>query len=620
MPAEFRSLLIATGEGMDDLLLPGQEDSNLLAPQSSSDRESLLDLGPNAEREQSRRESRAEDEQNQNKSSLDPHWEVFTNSLYPSAAECGKCHQKIYDEWRVSAHAYAAVSPMFHRFEQKVHELTRGTAGTFCVRCHVPVATQMDYPRDASIFEGPLVFREGITCIVCHRVVERYGRVNGERRIEPGSLVDPVVGVLGGDGVRRAIANAEKFKVTTDLNDKRPNQKIHRDAIQFEQLKDSSYCAPCHQVVVQPGVGLEVVYMQYRAGPACKKGVSCQDCHMGAIPGKASGYTVAPAAEISGRVVDPNRKHSNHTFYGPGYSLAHPGIFPHNPKSLAWRATDWLAFDWRSNWGEDDFEKAVMQGRVPAHFPPAWQNSEDRRSARKIISENLKSLDLKRQTSIAILENGSQIDGPFFDGPPARGEELKLHYFISNTSEGHNMPSGSLGAQPQLWLNVVLIGPDGNRLWESGHTDSFGDVADNHSFDVVNRRIAPDVQLFNMQSRFLITNVKGPDREVYLPFPVDIDPLPFLRPGAVPYSVLNHPPFLRMELRSIPPLDHRKVSYRIPAALMQMPGKYRLSARIRSRVEPPYFARFIGADDSMIRSLNEGVIDVHPYSVEFVVR
>ena len=42
------------------------------------------------------------------------------------------------------------------------------------------------------------------------------------------------------------------------------------------------------------------------------------------------------------------------------------------------------------------------------------------------------------------------------------------------------MPSGSLGAQPQLWLNAVLIGPDGSHLWESGHLDTNGDLCDYH--------------------------------------------------------------------------------------------------------------------------------------------
>src|ERR1035438_10454122 len=46
---------------------------------------------------------------------------------YPSATSCRPCHGQVYDEWRLSAHAYAAISPMFHKFEQKINDLSQGT-------------------------------------------------------------------------------------------------------------------------------------------------------------------------------------------------------------------------------------------------------------------------------------------------------------------------------------------------------------------------------------------------------------------------------------------------------------------------------------------------------------
>lgn len=609
----------------DDLLAPPKSD-DLLAPMppqgmnslSPAGDDPLNSLGPDASREQERNQRR-ESAPPATQAAIDPHAEVFANEKYPSALACGKCHQKIYDEWRVSSHAYSAVSPMFNRFEQAVAELLRGTSGTFCLRCHAPVATQSCLPREAPIFSGPVVYREGITCIACHRVVERYGRVNGERRIETGSLYDPVVGSLGGNGIATAIANADQYKVKTDPNDKRPYQGIHQGAIQFEQLSDSSFCAGCHQVLVQPGIALEVVYQQYRSGPACRKGVSCQDCHMGMEPGKAKGYLTAPAAEVSGKVYDPNRKHSNHIFHGPAIPLAHPGIFPHNEKSLRWTAEQWLQFDHREGWGTEPFETALARGEFQAYFPPAWTSPQERRDARKVVTENQQLIGVKRSSAIKVLENGSRIDGPFFDNRPARGEDLKVRYVVSNTSEGHNMPSGSLGAQPQLWLNAVLIGPDGTHLWESGHLDSNGDLRDWHSLDVRANRVPRDTQLVNFQTKFLINNVKGTDREMYLPVPVDLDPLPIFRPGAVPYTVLNHPPFIRMEAHSIPPLDSRTAHYSIPGNLLCKPGKYRLSVRMRSRVEPPYFMIFCKGTPDMLKSLNENILDVHPYSVEFEI-
>jgi hypothetical protein len=60
--------------------------------------------------------------------------------------------------------------------------------------------------------------------------------------------------------------------------------------------------------------------------------------------------------------------------------------------------------------------------------------------------------------------------------------------------------------------------------------------------------------------------------------------------------------------------------YHVPGRLLQQPGRYRLSFRMRSRSEPPYFMRFCGATEEMLRAEDEWMIDVHPMTVEFDVR
>ena len=59
-------------------------------------------------------------------------------------------------------------------------------------------------------------------------------------------------------------------------------------------------------------------------------------------------------------------------------------------------------------------------------------------------------------------------------------------------------------------------------------------MADLHSLDVAAGRIKTDQQLVHFQTKFLTTNVKGTDREMYLPVNFDIDPLPHLRPPGSP--------------------------------------------------------------------------------------
>jgi len=353
---------------------------------------------------------------------------------------------------------------MFHKFEQKINDISQGTIGYFCYRCHSPVGTALGVSRATPLWKLPLVAREGVTCVACHRVNERYGKVNGERRIVPGNINAPVYGSIGGGGIAEVVAQKDKYKVKTSPNEKISGQDIHAAGYCFDQLGKSEFCVSCHQVAVPPGIKLEVVWEQYRASPARKKGITCQACHMGRIPGVPSGYESGATAKVGEKVVNSRRKHSNHVFYGPGYSIAHPGVFPHNPKANRWSMRDWLLFDYRAGWGTEEFEDRVEAGQIHVTFPPAWEETDDRYDARDIIAANLAKLEAKRISRIQILENGSHVDGPFFDRPLVLGQDLRFHYVMTNTNEGHNLPSGSLGAQPQLWANVVLIGPRGQRL------------------------------------------------------------------------------------------------------------------------------------------------------------
>jgi hypothetical protein len=550
----------------------------------------------------------------------DPHAAVFAESQYPSATQCAGCHPKVFWEWAVSNHAYASISPMFHKFEQAISDLSSGTIGTFCVRCHQQIATQMGEAREKPLWERSSISREGITCVTCHRVSAQFGKVNGERHIEPGDINQPIYNSGAGKSYGEVAGKPAEYGVSTAAG--QPGTPIHGAPIKFDQISKSEFCVSCHQVAVHPGIKLEVVWEQYRGAPAAKEGITCQQCHMGKAPGEAeAGFDTWPIAVVNGQTIgDPKQRHSNHMMFGPGYPIAHPGIFPFNPRAQRWSIKDWLKFDYRAPWGEPAWEDQVEKGLVKAEFPAEWSKRADREEARYVISLNEKLLNDKKRSRIEIMENSMKIDGPFFDSDIKNGDKLKLHYTITNVDRGHNLPSGSLGAQPELWFNVAVIDPDGQRVWESGYVDGNGDMADIHSLEVASGKVPFDKQLFNLQTKFLTTNVKGTDREMYLPINFDFDQLPHIRPPGVPTTVLNHPPFIRMEGRSLPPLAARDVHYTIPASALSKPGKYKIQSRMRSRAEPIYFMKFVGATTDMEQSINEWMIDIHPQAAEFEVK
>ena len=555
-----------------------------------------------------------------------PHqgWWAAADKQYPSAKVCGECHPRQFEQWSISSHAYANLSPMFNKFEQKINDLASGTIGHFCVRCHASVGTALAERRDIAWWERSAASQEGITCVSCHRVGEGYGKTNAARRITPGSIHEPVFGPFDTTGGIKAISNAMDYGILVSPD--QPDQpigpdgkkwiRIHQAAIQSDIISQSELCVACHQVQVHPGIKLETVWEEYRASPARKARITCQQCHMSTNPGQNSGYATGPAAVVNGHVVNPNRPATDHTFVGPGYPISHPGLFPFRREASPFTPPQWLTFNYRAKWGSDEFENNVPSGYT---FTADWQNAADRRTAWRIVQENYARWNERKKMRQRLLDQAAGLDGPFFKGSPRTGKSLSFDYKISNRNPGHNLPSGSLGAQPELWLNVALHDPDGNIVWESGYVDSVGDVADLQSADVQKGLIAHDDQLVSMQAKFITTNVKGTDREMYLPINLDVDQRPFIRPGGTPTSLLNHPPLARMEKRSIPPLGTRIASYQVPAEKLTKPGKYRLAVRLRGRTEPIYFMKFVDATHDMIRSENEWADDTHAYVVEFEV-
>ena len=145
----------------------------------------------------------------------DPHVDVFAEDNYPSASQCAVCHQKIYKEWASSNHAYASISPMFHKFEQAIYDLTQGTIGSFCVRCHQQVGTQRKEGREQPLWERSQVAREGITCITCHRVDEEFFKVNGERNIIAGDIHAPIYNTKKGN-FDEILKRKDELKIATD--------------------------------------------------------------------------------------------------------------------------------------------------------------------------------------------------------------------------------------------------------------------------------------------------------------------------------------------------------------------------------------------------------------------
>ncbi len=508
------------------------------------------------------------------------HQQLFVDDRFPSALTCRECHPDHYDEWSVSQHAYAQVSPVLNAMAATIAVRTNGTNGDFCIRCHTPVGMSLGEPAFMTTMDRHPTAREGVTCIVCHRVNKAYGKISGRLAIVEGDKFQPVYGPTGNEELRRVLADPEKHGIVT--KQERPNYRsIHVDAIKFFQLPTSAFCGTCHDVTLVNGFRLEEAFSEYKDSPAAKRGVSCQDCHMGIEPGVPSGYRHGSAVTMPS-VKTKERKLTNHRFAGPDYSVVHPGLFPFDPdaKEIA-TMRQWLEFNWKDGWGTDEFEDNVSEEFV---FPEHWDDIDLRYEAREdVIEDNLKLLELINEERLQLLRVGYVLGDPVTDECSERGIRFKVE--VSNGTDGHGVPTG-FDAERLVWLQVTVTDQDGNVVMQSGDLDPNGDVRDLHSLYVHDGELPLDKQLFSLQSKFVTRNVRGGEREQVIPVNYSLDPLPYIRPETRSSVLLGRPGGARKHKQNIEPLGSRWAAYTVEPSQLTGHGPYTAVIELKAGMVP----------------------------------
>lgn len=155
------------------------------------------------------------------------------------AERCGDCHDRMFQEWRGSAHARAASSPTY------VAMRAAAAAPDGCPTCHEPLAAPAP---------GTVAAREGVTCDVCH-TIEKVDVADGRA----------AVSLTVGQPVRRG--------PFCELDD----HYFHR--MGCSPLHETSeLCAGCHHLTAP--LPIYTSYQEWRASRYAREGVQCQDCHM----------------------------------------------------------------------------------------------------------------------------------------------------------------------------------------------------------------------------------------------------------------------------------------------------------------------------------------------------
>ena len=546
------------------------------------------------------------DEPGKEVSSDAAHGAFFSENRFPSATTCKTCHEDHYREWSVSPHAYAQLSPVFNAMQGTILKRTNGTNGDFCIRCHTQVGMNLGEPLFMSNIDRHPVSREGITCIVCHRVNRAYGKESGRVKIVEGDLFEPVYGPTGNKELRRVI-DSDEYQVNTERG--KPGRAIHTDAKKFFTLVTPGFCGVCHDVNLLNGFRLEETFSEYKTSPSAKQGITCQDCHMGTEPGRPSGYAVAPAARV-GDIETKPRKRTNHMFPGPDHSVIHPGIFPHNTEAAKLATIrEWLAFDYEAGWGTDEFEDTVPEDAV---FPERWDSVDDRYDARDMLDQQFALLDEYMAQRKLVLQEGFTLGEVVTERADEQGIRFKVQ--VRNNTTGHGVPTG-FDAERLVYLQVTVTDRDGKVTFKSGDLDPNGDLRDSHSLYVHNGELPLDPYLFNLQSKFITRNVRGSESERIIPVNPSFDPLPFVRPLTQSSILLGRPVNVRKHRKSIEPNGSRWALYEIPGSRLTGKGPYAANIKLVLGMVPVNLIddiKEVGFDYGMSpRDVAEGVLKGH---------
>jgi Cytochrome c554 and c-prime len=194
--------------------------------------------------------------------------------------QCQTCHPTHFTDWSGSMHAYASDDPVFLAMNARGQRETNHALGSFCVKCHAPVALMTGATTDGTNLADVPASQKGVTCYFCHSAAS----VNGTHD-------NPIT--LATDGVLRAefddpTANTAHAAGYTALLDR-------------SQSQAATLCGSCHDVVNPLGAHIERTFAEWQ-GTLFSHGaleLTCGECHMNGSQGLAAEYPGVPLRRVT---------------------------------------------------------------------------------------------------------------------------------------------------------------------------------------------------------------------------------------------------------------------------------------------------------------------------------
>src|SRR5215469_318648 len=345
---------------------------------------------------------------------------AFDPRSLAGSESCGQsgCHTEIYNEWKTSAHRYAAMDPIFQGIQGVMAKQNGPESTRYCGGCHDPISLFSGSKNVyATNLTGQLGYNEGISCLACHSIQKTDIRGNANY-----TVAQPKEYLWQWSSDHTLGAVARNFLIRSwPAQHNRLNKRMY---------KTPEYCAACHKQFIDQEVNrvgwvqLQNQYDNWAASHWNHKGdprstVECRECHM---PLTKSSDPAAGDSMDYNRSPDDHR-HRSHRFLAANNfvpSLLHlDGADNHVQLTNSWLQGRIAIPEIREKWAEGP----VVKIRVEA--PPSFEP----------------------------------------------GKSMPVRVVLTSNKVGHDYPTGPLD-MIQSWLELKVEDDSGHAVFTSGLRDA----------------------------------------------------------------------------------------------------------------------------------------------------
>ncbi|MGE5645740.1 MAG: multiheme c-type cytochrome [Acidobacteriota bacterium] len=344
---------------------------------------------------------------------------AFDARSLAGSESCGSagCHTQILEEWKPSAHRYAAMDSIFQGIQNVMAKQNGPESTRYCGGCHDPISlfsgTKNIFVKDLTGLQG---YHEGVSCLACHAIQKTDIRGNANyTAVQPKEYLWQ----WAKDGTPGAVAR--NFLIRS--------YPAQHNRLSKRMYKKPEYCAACHKQFIDQEVnrvGWVQLQNQYDNWAAshwnhkgdAKKTVECRECHM---------PLVASNDPAAGDTSDYNRsandgKHRSHRFLAANNlipTLMHlEGAEKHVRLTYEWLEGKIEIPEIRQKWAEGPVVKVRIE--APESVAP--------------------------------------------------GTRFPIRVIMTSNKVGHDYPTGPLD-MIQSWVELKVADEHGNILFASGRRD-----------------------------------------------------------------------------------------------------------------------------------------------------